>query len=118
MHCRSLPRDRFHRAMRHHQAFQQRIAREAVRAMQSRATNFADRIQSRQTRYAVDVGLNSAALIMRRRHDWNRLFRHIDPEPQTGFVNMREAFLNELRRLMGDVEKYTWRAGAFDLGVD
>ena len=31
---------------------------------------------------------------------------------------MREAFLNELRRLMGDVEKYTWRAGAFDLGVD
>ncbi len=104
--------------MRHDQALEQRIARQAIRAVQSGAGHFADRVKSGQRRRAIHVGLDSAALIMRRRHHRDRLFRHVDAEPQTGFVNVREPFAQEFRRLVRDIEINTLRAGALHLGVD
>ena len=77
--------------MRDHQPFEQRIAGQAIRAVQAGAADFADRVQSRQSRRAIDVRLHSAALIMRRRHDRDRLLRDVDAELQASLVNVRES---------------------------
>ena len=60
-------------AMRHDQAFQERVARETICSVQSGARNLADRIQPFQTCRTICIRLNSAALIMRCWHDENRL---------------------------------------------
>ena len=39
---------------------------------------------------AVHVRLHAAALVMRRRHDRDRLLRHVDAVAQAGLVNVRE----------------------------
>ena len=104
--------------MREDKSFEERIAREAIRAVQPGASHLADRIESRQAGGAVHVGFDSAALIMRRRYDRDRLLRHIDPVTQAGFVNVRETFLQKFSRLMGDIEINALRAGAFHLGID
>ena len=97
MRRRLVAQQRFARAMRDDQAFEQRIARQPIRAVQTGAGHFADRVKPGQTGRAVHVGLDSAALIMRRRHDRDRLLRHVDPEAQAGLVNVRETLLQELR---------------------
>src|SRR5437879_8336500 len=55
---------------------------------------------------------------MRRRHNRDWLLRHVDPKPQARLINMRKALLNELRRLVRDIQKHALRAGTLDLGVD
>ena len=79
------------------QAFEERIARQAIRAVQAGAGHFADRIQARQAGRAIHVGFDSAALVMGRRHDRDRLLRHVDAVTQAGLVNVRETLLQELR---------------------
>ena len=104
--------------MRHDQALEQRIARQAIRAVQTGAGHFADRVKTGQRRGPVHVGLDAAALIMRGRDHRDRLFRHVDPETQAGFVNVRETLPQELGRLVRDIEKDALRARALDLRVD
>src|SRR5947209_2298987 len=110
--------ERFASAMCNHQTFEQRVTREPIRAMQSGAADFTDRVQSRQRGRAVHVGLDSTALIMRSRHDGDRLLRHVDAETQARLVNVRKTLAQELRRLLRDVEVDALRAGAFHLSVD
>ena len=55
---------------------------------------------------------------MRRRHDRNRLLRHVDPESLARLVNVRESLADELRRFVGDIQKHALRAGALDLRID
>ena len=55
---------------------------------------------------------------MRRGNYRDRLLRHIDPETEAGFVNVRETLLQELGRPVGDVEEDALGARAFDLRVD
>src|SRR5213593_3044845 len=104
--------------MRYHQAFQQRIARETICSVQSGTRHLADRIQPRQTRRAINACFDSTAWITRRRHDWNRLLRHVDPEPQACLINVREALANEYRRFVRDIQKHAFRARPLDLRVD
>ena len=104
--------------MRHDQPFEQRIARQPIRAMQPVAGHFADGIKAWQGRSAVHVRLDAAALIMRSRDHRNRLLRHIDPETETGFVNVRETLFQELGRPVCDIEENALRARAFDLRIN
>ncbi len=77
--------------------------------MQAGAGNLANRIQPRQSRRTIEVSFDSAALIMRCRHNRDCLLRHVDPEPQACLVNMWETLPNEFRRLVCDVQKHTFR---------
>ena len=58
-----------------------------------------------QTGRTVHIRFDPAALIMRRRHHWNRLLRHVDAKTKTRFVNVRKTFLQKFARLMRDIEK-------------
>src|SRR5689334_18558888 len=101
-----------------YQPFEQGIARQPVRSMQTGAGNLSDRVQTRQAGRAIHVGLDPPALIMRRWNHWNRLLRHVDPITKAGLVYVREALLQELSRLMGNVEVNALRPGTFHLSVD
>src|SRR4051812_17910180 len=100
----TLPNKHFARAMSEDQSFEQRVARQAIRSMQASACDLADRVEARQTRSTIDVGLNAPALIMRRRNHWDWLLCHIDPVTKTGFVNVRKTFLQKIPRPMRDIE--------------
>ena len=86
--------------------------------MQTRAPHFADGIQTAQTARTVNIGFNSATLVMRRRHHRNRLPAHVDPELQTSLENVREPFAQECFRFVCDIEVNALRTAAFNLGVD
>src|SRR5260370_17309972 len=104
--------------MRKDETLEQRITRQSVRAMQSGATYFANCIQAWQTCRAVHVRLDSATLIMRRRHNRDRLLRHVDAEAHTRLVNIRKALTQKLHRFVRDIEKDALGAGALDLSAD
>src|SRR2546421_4359286 len=86
--------------------------------MQAGASDFTNGIQAGQISRAVYVGLNSAALIMRRRHYRNRLLGHVDSKAQTSLENIRESFAQEFYRLVGDIEEEAMRARTLELGLD
>src|ERR1700731_2034718 len=104
--------------MCHDQTFEERITGQTIRAMQSGATNFSNRVQPGKTGRAVYTGFDSSALIMRCRHDRNRLLCHVDPKAQTGLVNIRKPLAQKFHRLVSDIEKYALRARALDLRVN
>src|SRR5436190_9971060 len=104
--------------MSHHQPLEQGIARQSIRAMQTVAGYLADRIKAQQRCRAVHVRFDTATLIVRGGHNWDRLFRHIDPETQACLVNVRETLLQELGRMVRDIEKDTLRTGALDLRIN
>src|SRR5688572_13032131 len=101
------------RAVRTNERFQQRVAREAIRAMQPGAGYFADSKKSGDLRSAIDSGQHTAALIMRCRHHRNRFLRYIDAEAETGVVDVRETLDQKTRRFVRDVEPDMIRAAAF-----
>src|SRR5947208_8731500 len=86
--------------------------------MQTGTAHFADGVQTAQTARAVDVGLDSTALIMRRRHHRNRLPAHVDPKLQTGFENVRKTFTQKRLGLMRDMQINALRTRAFARTID
>src|SRR5437773_5493298 len=86
--------------------------------MQTGTGHFANGVQTAQAARPVYVGLDSTALIMRRRHDRNRLLAHVDPKLQTGFKNVRKTFTQERLGLVRDIQIDALRTAALDLGVD
>ena len=83
-------------AMCHDQPLEEGIARQAIRAVQTVAGHFADRIKTGQRRRPIHVRFDAAALIVRGGDNRDRLLGHIDPETQAGFVNMRKTLLQKL----------------------
>ena len=53
------------------------------------------------------VGFQPAAKVMGRRDDRDRLFGHVDPEAEAGFVDGRKMSPDEFRALVRDIEKNT-----------
>ncbi len=79
-------------AMGADQRFQERIAGQAVGAVQAGAGHFAHGVESRNLRLPVHRRHHAAALIMRRRHDRNRLPGDVDAVFQAGGVNVGKSF--------------------------
>src|SRR3546814_3086779 len=52
------------------------------------------------------------------RHDWNRLIADVESERQAVRVNTRKVVLDEVRRLVRDVEIHMTQTQAFHLEVD
>ena len=104
--------------MRADQRFQQRIARQPVRAVQAGAGDFADGIKAGDLRLAIHIRQHAAALVMRRRHDRDRFLGDVDAVLQAGLVNVRKTFDDEARRLVRDVEQHVIRAALLHLAVD
>ena len=63
-----------------HQPFEQRVARQAVGAVDTRAGSLARGEQARQGRAAPFVGVDAAHEVVRGRTDWNRIRREIEPD--------------------------------------
>src|SRR6266404_602620 len=104
--------------MRYYQCFQQRIAGETIRSMQSCACYLARGIQPLNLRFPIDVRNNATTLIMSCRYDGNWFSRHVDTKLQTPSIDVGKAALDELGILVRDVEPHTFCAGFFHLRVD
>ena len=100
------------------EGFEQRIAGQTVRAMQAGASHFAHGEQSAQGGLAMLVGFHAAALVVGGGNDRDRLLGDIDTDRGAGLVDFREPLLEELPRLMGDVEIDAFGTGAFHFCVD
>ena len=68
------------RARAEHQPFEQRVAREPVRAVDAGAGDLAGREQSRQRGPAPLVGVDAAHHVVRRRTDRNRIAREVEAD--------------------------------------
>ena len=101
-----------------HERLEERIAREAVRAMDARARDLSDRHEPREIGSPVHVDPDPAAHIVRGGHDGDRLTRYVDPERETILVDVREALLEPLAALMRDIEKHVLVAALLHLPVD
>ena len=78
-------------------AFEQRIARQTVRPMQSGAAHLAHGAKPPDARGPVHIGQHATTLIMSGRHDRDRLLGDIDADITAGFLNVRKVTGNELR---------------------
>ncbi len=106
-------RDFFRHGMRAYQGFQERIAGQAVRAMQAGASHFAAGKQAGHLGGAIHAGGDAAAEIMRRRHHGDQVARHVDAELQAGGENIREAAPQKLLGLEADIQVDTAGAAGF-----
>ena len=100
------------------QRFQQRIARQPVGAVQPRAGHLAHGVKPGDLRLAVHVRHHAAALVMRRRHDRDRLLGDVDAVAQAGLVDVRETVDDEPRRLVRDVQQHVIGAALLHLAVN
>ena len=100
------------------EGLEQRIAGQAVGAVQAGAGHLADGEESAQGGLALVVGFHASALVVGGGDDRNRLRSDVDPERRAGLVDFRETFLEEFAGLARDVEKDALGAGAFHFGVD
>ena len=66
-------------AARVNERLEQRVAGEPVRAVQPGAGDLADGVQAGEIRFAVSANPHAAALVMRRRHDRDRLLGDVHP---------------------------------------
>jgi len=78
-------------AMGADQRFQKRIARQAIGSVQSRAGNFAEGVKAFNIRFAIHGCAHSAALVVRRGHNRNRLARDIDAVLEAGLIILESA---------------------------
>src|SRR3546814_13249835 len=95
-----------------------RIRGKAIGAVQSGAGDFADRIEPVDIGVCGKIGQHAAASEMCGRHDWNRLIADVESERQAVRVNTRKVVLDEVRRLVRDVEIHMTQTQAFHLEVD
>src|SRR5471032_1974723 len=101
-----------------HQAFKQRVAGQAVGAVQAGAGGFADGVQARDVGASGQVGDHAAAGVVRGRHDRNRLLGDVDAQFQAARVDGGEVLDQECGRLVADVEVDVVEAALLDLEVD
>src|SRR5437763_638667 len=86
--------------------FEQRIAGEAVRAVQAGAGHFADGVEARDVRLPIHIRHHAAALIMRGGHDRNRFARDVYAVIETGLVDIRKTIANKSRKFVADVKQH------------
>ena len=95
-------------ARRHHQALEQRIAGQAVGAVQPGAGGFADGIQSGRSVRPAIVGHNAATGVVRGRHHRDRLLGDVDAQFQRSARRMvGKCSLQELRDSGGEMSRLT-----------
>jgi len=78
----------------------------------------ADRPEPRNRGAALEIGRNTAALVMRRRNDGDGLDRDVDPVAEAFAVDAGEALADEARLLVRDVEEQILGAASLHLVVD
>ena len=110
--------NRRRRRPRRRHAFQKRVARQPIRAVQPGASGLAGDEQIAQIRARVAVGHDAAAKIMRRRHDRNRPLGDVDSQPRAFFANGRESLAQKRFVARGQIEIHAIGAAFFHLGVD
>src|SRR5262245_54040125 len=110
--------ERLGRAMSNHQPFEERVAGQSICPVQTSTGHFPDRVQTGQAGRSVHVRFDSATLVMCCGYDRDWFLRHVDAIAQTSLVDVRESLLQELARLVRDVEIDTLRARALHLGID
>jgi hypothetical protein len=76
-----------------HHAFEQRVAGQAVGAVQAGAGGLAHGVQARQVGAAVQVGDHAAAGVVRRGHHRNGLLGDVDAQLQAARVDVGEVLL-------------------------
>ena len=86
--------------------------------MQSGMRGFPDRVETGEIAQAVEIDLDAAAGVMRRRNDRNRLAGNVDSEFQASRMDGREMFLDKGERLMGDVKIDAIQAAFFHFEVN
>src|SRR5690606_1353703 len=100
------------------EAFEQRIAGHAIGAVQSGKACFADGIEPRDISAPCLIDDDAATGVVRRRHDRNRLAQDVDAELQAALVNGGEVGLDEVGRLVADVQVDAIDAEALHFVVD
>ena len=88
--------------MREDAGLEEAVAREAVRAVQAGAGDFADGVEAGQAGGAVFIGLDAAALVVRGGDDGDGLACDVEAEAQAGLVDIREALADEFGGLVRD----------------
>ena len=106
------------RRLPEHQAFEQRVGRQPVGAVEPRLGHFARGIEPGRIGTAVDIHQHPAAGIMLRGDDGDRLRRDVDAQPDELVVDVGEMLTDELGRLVADVEVDEIEPVALDLIVD
>ncbi len=101
-----------------HHAFQQRVARQPVGAVQPGAGDFADGKQARQVGAPGQVGQHAAAGEVRGGHHRNRLLGDVDAQLQAVRQDVRKVLVQELRALVRDVQVHAVQAVALHFIVD
>ncbi len=101
-----------------HHGLEKRIAREAVRAVDTGVTHFAEREQVGKRGPSPLVDVDAAAEIVRRRDDGNRLDGHIDPDLHAARVDVRKPGFQVLAPHMSHVEIDALRSRALHLSID
>src|ERR1051326_7258968 len=87
---RSLDLER--RSISPHESFQKRSGRKPIRAVNTRATDLANRIKISNRRTRPLIHQHAAAKIVRRRNHRHRLVRDIETNLQTLFIDKRKTF--------------------------
>ena len=100
------------------EAFEDRVRREPVGAVQPRLCHFACRPKARQIGTAIQIDHHAAARIMRRRHHRDRLNGAIDTEFEQPGVDHREVMLHEFSAEMRDIEQDVAEPQPLHFGVD
>ena len=110
---------RLRRGAREHHAFQQRVAGQAVGAVQAGAGGLADGVQARHVGAARQVGEHAAAGVVRRRHHRDRLARDVDAQLQAARVGCwGSARAGRPAALVRDVEVHAVQPVLLHLEVD
>ena len=92
-------------AVRDDHGLEQRIAGEAIGAVQAGAADLADGVQPAQGGGAIHIRADAAALVVGGRDDRDAVLRHVDAEAEAGLVNIREALADELRPAGGVISR-------------
>ena len=74
--------------------------------MQPRAGHFAHSVQARQRRNTIDIGPHTPALIMSRRHHWNRMLRDVHAKFEALAIDVRKSINDERGWFMRDIQEH------------
>ena len=86
------------------EAFDQRIARQPIGAVQSAATRFAHGVQARQARPPCRIAIHAADHVVGRRVDGDQILRRVDLELLQQLGQLREARSERLGRQMPHIQ--------------
>ena len=86
-----------------HHAFHQRIAGQAIGAMQPRISSLAHGIQTRHIGAALQIGVDAAAGVVRRGHNGYGVAGDVYAQAQQSFIDIGEMAFYKISRLVADV---------------